>query len=404
MHYLYNILITFSLPFALLRLLWRSRKNPDYRKRLGERFTLTNANTKNTIWIHTVSVGEFLATRPLIEQLLADNEKLLITTTTPTGSAMVREKLGQRVAHQYLPFDASFLARRFLNTTQPRIAVFVETEIWANYLRELKKRNIPALLINARLSEKSFKGYQRLGKFAREAVENFTEVACQNELSYKRFQQLGANTTTLGNLKFDLHVPSDLAKKQTALKSKIGARNFILIASTHKGEDEIVLKQFKSSTENRLLVIAPRHPERSNEVLETAEKIGLKAECYNATNTLSTDIQVLIVDTLGQLLTFYSLADYAIIGGSFVPRGGHNPLEAALFATPCQIGDHHFNFESLIKAMINADAIQVVSASQLFHHQPNDELGRNAQRFIMENRGATQKYVQLITNHKKAET
>lgn len=396
MRYLYQILIVLSLPFALLRLLWRSRKNADYRKRLGERFSLRFADTQGAIWIHTVSVGEFLATLPLIEKLLANGETLLITTTTPTGSAMLTEKLGNRVAHQYLPFDAPFLVKRFLNTTQPRIAVFVETEIWANYLAALKKRDIPSLLINARLSERSFNGYRKLGNFARQAIGNFTQVACQNEAGCGRFLQLGANAGVAGNLKFDLHAPNDLTEKQTALKAKLDGRAFILIASTHKGEDEIILNAYRHSEENRLLVIAPRHPERSAEVATLAQKQGLSVSRLTQIERLPSDSDVLIIDTLGQLLPFFSLADYAVIGGSFVPHGGHNPLEAALFATPCAIGEHYFNFEALVSDMKAAEAIEIIAADQLFRQRPSREQGENAKRFLAQNQGAAERYCQLI--------
>lgn len=396
MRYLYQILIILSLPFALLRLLWRSRKNADYRKRLGERFSLRFADTQGAIWIHTVSVGEFLATLPLIEKLLANGETLLITTTTPTGSAMLAEKLGNRVAHQYLPFDAPFLVTRFLSATQPRVAVFVETEIWANYLAALKKRDIPSLLINARLSERSFNGYQKLGNFARQAIGNFTQVACQNEASCQRFQQLGATACVEGNLKFDLHAPNDLAEKQTALKATLGERAFILVASTHKGEDDIILNAYSHSEESRLLVIAPRHPERSADVATAAQKQGLIVSRLTQIERLPSDSDVLIIDTLGQLLPFFSLADYAIIGGSFVPHGGHNPLEAALFATPCAIGEHYFNFEALVSEMKTANAIEIIATDKLFKQRPQRAQGENAKHFLAQNQGAAERYFQLI--------
>lgn len=400
MRLFYHCLVTLLLPFALLRLLWRSRRNPDYRQRLGERFAFTVADTQNALWIHTVSVGEFLATLPLIERLLADGETVLITTTTPTGSAMVRDKLekygSERIAHQYLPFDAPFLVKRFLDATQPRLAVFVETEIWANYLRQLKQRDIPALLINARLSEKSFNGYAKLGRFARETVGDFTLIACQNSDSCQRFTALGAEAIIVGNVKFDLSAPDDLLNRKNELKHRLNNRHFVLAASTHKGEEAILFNAYRQQKERRLFVIAPRHPERSESIVACAESFGLRAQCYTQIGSLPADTEVLVVDTLGQLLTFYALADYAIIGGSFVPHGGHNPLESVLFATPCLIGPHYFNFERLIEDMLVNAAIDVLPETALFCHEPSAESGINGQRFLSQNQGATKQYQALI--------
>ncbi len=420
--YLYNTLITLALPLALLRLLWRSRSNPAYRQRLGERFMTAPTIPPNAVWIHTVSVGEFLAVLPLIEQLLHKSHEgveLLITTTTPTGSAMVTEKLGERVAHVYLPFDAPFLVKRFLNHTRPSVAVFVETEIWANYLRELKQRDIPALLINARLSARSFAGYAKLGAFSREVIGDFTAVACQNEASCERFLALGAKATTLGNLKFDLQIADNLSQQQAHLQTFLAERAFILVASTHPGEEDLVLNafqryreqaeqtnKFEASKASRLLVIAPRHVERSGDIIALAESKGLSAARYSALTTperqsLPSETDVLIVDVLGQLLPFYSLADYAIVGGSFVPHGGHNPLEAALFATPCLMGEHYFNFESLVQDMRKANAIEVIAPADLFVHEPSSALGNNAQQFLQKNQGATQHYLALIKQYRQ---
>lgn len=400
LHIVYSLLITLALPLAVLRLLWKSRKNPDYRRRLSERFALNLPHSQNAIWIHTVSVGEFLATLPLIQQLLDEDYPLLITTTTPTGSAMLKQRLGEQVSHCYLPFDAPFLTHLFVKRTQPRVAVFVETEIWANYLKTLKKNNTPALLINARLSEKSFNGYAKLGQFAHQTLTCFTEVACQNKASQQRFQQLGAKASTLGNMKFDLTAPIDLLQRQTQLRQLLGDKPFILAASTHSDEEAIIWQAFQQSryAKTHRLIIAPRHPERSREIINHCQTKDHRTVAYSqiAAN-LSADTQTLIIDSLGELLYFYSLAEFAIIGGSLVPHGGHNPLEAALFATPCLIGEHYFNFDSLVREMKNENAIVLTTAEQLFN-PPSDlaAVGKNAQRFLAKNQGALEQYTQLI--------
>lgn len=411
LHGIYTALITLSLPFAVMRLLWKSRSRRDYRLRLSERFARQLPDTQGAIWLHTVSVGEFLATLPLIEQLLNEQQRLLITTTTPTGSAMVREKLGERVAHCYLPFDAPFLVHRFLHRVQPTAAVFIETEIWPNYLQQLHKQGIPSLLINARLSEKSYRGYARLGQFSRKVIGLFSEVACQNTASCQRFQALGAKASVLGNLKFDLAPPTDLLAEQALVQTRLKHRPFILIASTHKGEDELILSAFQRShyANSHLPVIAPRHPERSHDIsaLATAQdylpvrysqlKANQKNEEIHPLNPQSPQHQVLIIDSLGELLPFYSLASFAVIGGSFVPHGGHNPLEAALFATPCIIGEHYFNFEALINEMQDDNAIIVSTIETLFAPDyPLTSIGQNAAAFLQRNRGAVARYAQRI--------
>lgn len=391
--------MTLLLPLAVLRLFWKSRKNPDYRQRTSERFAFNLPTSHGSIWIHTVSVGEFLATLPLIEALLSQNQKLLITTTTPTGSAMLKQRLGDRVAHCYLPFDVPILVRLFLKRTHPSVAVFVETEIWANYLHALKKSHTPALLINARLSEKSFSGYAKLGEFARQTIACFTEIACQNEASQQRFQQLGGNATLLGNIKFDLSPPADLSERKTQLRTLLREKPFILAASTHKGEDEIILQAFQNSdyANTHRLVIAPRHPERSDDILAICKTNNSQAVRYSKTTTLSVNTQTLVIDTLGELLYFYSLADFAIIGGSFIPHGGHNPLEAALFATPCIIGEHYFNFEALVNEMKKTDAIMITDYDSLLSSVRDlTIIGRNAQQFLDKNQGALNKYLHLI--------
>lgn len=400
MKLIYQLLITLSLPVAVLRLFWKSRSNPDYRKRINERFALHRPQQSIDIWIHTVSVGEFLATLPLIEQLLAAQHRLLVTTTTPTGSALLTEKLGNRVLHCYLPFDQPLLVKRFLKHHQPKVAVFVETEIWANYLLQLKKNHIPTYLINARLSEKSYRGYTKGKTFTHEIMACFTHVACQNVRSAERFTALGASAKVLGNLKFDLSPPSDLTTRTAELQSRL-KRPFILAASTHDDEELQLIRQFKQADKQPLLVIAPRHPERSHHVCQWVKAHDLNVITYQQLlnkPTLPDGTDVLIIDVLGELLYFYALAELAIIGGSFVPHGGHNPLEAALFKTPCLIGEHYFNFETLIDEMQSQNAILVTHVKDCF--TPRDklsEIGDNAYRFLMKNQGAIDKYRKLIT-------
>jgi len=404
LHTIYNVVITLSVPFALVRLWCKGRKTPDYRNRVGEhlaRFAKA-PNDSADIWLHSVSVGEFLACQHLIERLLEQGKSILVTTTTPTGAAMVGKKLGERVRHHYLPFDTPRYARRFIEQFKPKVAVFIETEIWPNYLYWLRKNRIPSLLINARLSEKSYRRYRLMGAFTRHIVDHFCLIGCQNVTTQKRFNDLGANAKYIGNLKFDLQAPSDLKAKTTSIERYLDGKPFILVASTHPGEDELVLNAFKGSAyiDSHRLIIAPRHPERSQALQQLATARGYQVKCYTAMlagNRVVAENELVIIDTLGELLYFYALAEMAIIGGSFVPNGGHNPLEAALFSTPCFIGEHYFNFESLVNDMQAQNAIRVITSAELFKTGDNlVDMGANAHRFLIDNQGACEKYQQII--------
>lgn len=414
---IYTLTSIIGLPFAVLRLLWKSRKNAAYRQRLSERFAYhLPINKQPCIWIHTVSVGEFLATLPLIERLLNHTDApLLITTTTPTGSALVTQKLGNRVKHCYLPFDVPFLVKRFIKKTQPQTAVFVETEIWPNYIKQLHKQRIPTLLINARLSEKSFTGYQKLGKFTQMTLSQLTIVACQNQITEARFRQLGANTQLLGNMKFDLQLPTNFNEKQLYCRQALGDTPFILAASTHRGEEKIIIEAYQNSTiaQSHRLAIAPRHPERSAEIIALCNQHQLSSNCYTelkAKSNALAHLDVLVIDTLGDLLTFYALSKLAIIGGSFVEHGGHNPLEAALFQTPIIMGNHTFNFETLIKEMSTHQALTLTDSNHLtttlnqYASEPEiyQQQAQNARRYLQSNQGATDNYLKLILKQAKS--
>ncbi|MBS9778661.1 MAG: 3-deoxy-D-manno-octulosonic acid transferase [Gammaproteobacteria bacterium] len=401
MRLIYSALTTIILPFALIRLLIKSRRNKDYRKRITERLSFNLPDSKSHIWIHAVSVGELLAVLPLIKELQKANQSLLVTTTTPTGSAMVRKKLGNTVSHCYLPFDHPVLVKRFLQHTTPLATIFIETEIWPNYLHYLKKQSTPTLLINARLSERSFRSYYKFGNFARKTLQCFTEVACQNKESQKRFTKLGAKACTLGNLKFDISIPVDLSDKKQALQKQIGKQPFILAASTHKGEDEIIINAFKRSyyAGTHKLIIAPRHPERCPEVSHICKSQGFTYTLYSHfKQPIKSQNKIIIIDTLGDLLYFYALADIAIIGGSFIEHGGHNPLEAALFSTPCITGPYYFNFETLVTEMLKSNAIIVSSSEKILQQKTDDmtQIGKNAKVFFDRNQGSLLRYKELI--------
>lgn len=409
----YQLISYLLLPFALCRLYFKGRQNPAYRERIGERLAYRlpprpiDSGEKPLIWIHCVSVGEFLATQALIIALLKQQQPLLLTTTTPTASALLRQKiptsLQAHLCHCYLPFDLPIFTQRFIRHFRPTLALFVETEIWPNYLRALKAAQIPALLINARLSEKSARAYARIAALSRPVFALFSGIACQDVASARRFIHLmppflAGNVTTLGNLKFDIARPDHIETQVATIQKQLGS--FVLAASTHEGEEALLLKQYaRLQTPRPRLVIAPRHPERSDAIAAYCQQAGFSVTRASENPTNLAPDTIFLLDKLGVLLAFYAAADYAIIGGSFVPRGGHNPLEGALFKTPLQIGRYYFNFASLVQNMQKAGAIEVIDETDLFTKRPHAVLGERAYAFLQQNQGALQRYLQWIKRY-----
>lgn len=413
---LYDVLVTISVPFFLALIYFKGRRNPDYRRPLVQRLARKLDNYPiNPIWFHAVSDGEFYAARRLIGQLLDayPSTPVLITTTTPTGKDRVeaefKELMNTRVWHAYLPFDQSSFTRRFLKKIQPIVGIFVETEIWPNFLASLNTANVPCALINARLSEKSFLGYQRFGIFAADTINRFDLIITQDEASASRFKKLLApiespktDLKVSGNLKLDITEPEDLTEKTQQLRQQIGDTRFWVAASTHVGEDIVAIKAHKAlSTQhsNLRLVIAPRHPERSEEIADLC-----RSEQLNVTKLSDLSIQaekinnqvsdIIILDSIGQLIYFYALCDVAVIAGSFVTHGGHNPLEACLFKKPVITGPHYFNFQTMIDELRDVNGIALASEQTLAQTisaltKTPDPVASNGHAYLNANRGTT---------------
>ena len=374
---LYTLLLHLALPLIALRLALRARKAPTYARRINERFSLGLPSMKpGGIWVHAVSVGESIAAAPMIRALQAHYPELPITVTcmTPTGSERIQALFGASVRHCYLPYDLPWAAARFLNRMQPRLAVVMETELWPNHIHQCAKRGIPVALANARLSERSARGYARFGKLTAPMLAELSLIAVQTQTEAQRFLTLGARPECVevtGSIKFDLKIDAELLQRAIELRRQWQAeqRPVWIAASTHSGEDEIVLaahRQLLKTQPDALLILVPRHPERFNSVHELCISERLTTRRRSTAEAVQASDQVLLGDTMGELLFLYALADIAFVGGSLVANGGHNLLEPAALGKPVLSGPHLFNFLEIAAQLREAGALnEVENAGQL---------------------------------------
>lgn len=410
---LYTLLFHLGLPLVAIRLWLRARKAPAYAKRMSERFALNLPLMQpGGIWVHAVSVGESIAAAPMIRALLKQYPQLPITVTcmTPTGSERIQALFANepRVQHCYLPYDLPWAAARFLNRVQPTLAVIMETELWPNHIHQCAKRGIPVALANARLSARSAKGYARFAQLTRPMLEEMSLIAVQTESEAQRFRELGARPECVevtGSIKFDLSIDPQLLVKARAVREEWQAldRPVWIAASTHEGEDSIVLaahRQLLASYPNALLILVPRHPERFNAVFELCQREGFESVRRSRGEVVAPLTQVMVGDTMGELLFLYALADSAFVGGSLVPNGGHNLLEPAALGKPVLSGPHLFNFYDIAALLREAGALLEVEDAQslALAVQRLFELPQDAQRMaeaglqvMQANQGALQR-------------
>lgn len=410
---LYTALFYLGLPLVAIRLWLRARKAPAYAKRIGERFTLGMPTLQpGGIWVHAVSVGESIAAAPMIRALLERYPALPITVTcmTPTGSERIRALFANeaRIQHCYLPYDLPCAAARFLDRVQPKLAVIMETELWPNHIHQCAKRGIPVALANGRLSQRSAKGYGRFSKLTAPMLAEMSLLAVQTEAEAQRFRDLGARPESVevtGSIKFDLTIDPQLLQRATELRNQWQAqdRPVWIAASTHEGEDEVVLDAHRRLLANHpdaLLILVPRHPERFNSVFELCQREGFATVRRSTGANVDAQTSVLLGDTMGELLFLYALADSAFVGGSLVPNGGHNLLEPAALAKPVLSGPHLFNFLDIAAQLREAGALAEVDDAEglAVEVQRLFELPRDAQRMaeaglavMRRNQGALQR-------------
>jgi len=415
MRYIYNFFLCLILPFLPLRFLWRSRKNKAYRKHLLERFGFLGFQAiKESIWVHAVSLGESIAAVPLIKEMLKQYPGLpiVVTTMTPTGAQAIKKNFPNQVIHLYVPFDYPFVVKRFLNQINPKILIIMETELWPNILYYTAKRNVPIILNNARLSDRSFAGYKKVRKFMQPVLDCITMVLAQSELDGERFLKLGLKPKKLlvtGNIKFDIEISEASLAKAGELRSVIGQERPVWVAaSTHKNEEEKVLVAAKKLLEilpDALLILVPRHPERFDFVFDLCESQGFNTVKYSNIKEYTNSTNIILGDVMGQMLMFYGACDLAFVGGSLIPWGGHNLLEPAALAKPVLSGPHLSSFVAISQMLDDARGLVVANDEkalaekliELFQDEKlRESLGQAALNVVESYRGATKKTLKII--------
>lgn len=413
--YIYTILFYIALPFILLRLLWKSRKNRDYREKVYERFGIFKKTLpQNCIWLHAVSLGESIAATPLIKNIHKNypDIPIVVTTTTPTGAKLIEKNFGNEVTHCFSPYDIPDVLERFLNKIKPRLLIIMETELWPNLFYSCKTRHIPIFIANARLSERSARGYQKISALSKQLLQAVTKIAVQTQIEAERFIQLGLDPNkaqVTGSIKFDLEIPAKLREKAKDLRQQWGETRFVWVAaSTHEGEETQILAAFKKlklQLPQLLLVLVPRHQERFARVIQLCKNHSENIVLRSENRACTADTEIFIGDSMGELLLFYAAADVAFVGGSLIAVGGHNPLEPAALNLPILMGPHYFNFADICSRLSSTSALKIVNNEEELHQQlfsiaSNDnlrhEMGNKAYEFVLQNKGATEKHLQMI--------
>jgi len=402
-------------PLFVLRLFWKSKKLPAYRKRITERFNvlLSHSTEKIDIWIHAVSLGEVIAIIPLVECMLEKKWRILITTMTPTGSERVQKQFSNRVYHQYLPYDLPHLQRRFFKSIKPAVGLIVETELWPNMIFSAYEEKIPICLINARLSERSMHGYGYFKFFFKPLLNRFDCIMAQSKEDAERFIKIGMEATKVevaGNIKYDLMSNAVALDRYRDVQEKWGnGKVVILAASTHENEEEQLISFFpeiQKQLNNVVLIIAPRHPERFQYVYKLCGRKGFNTGLRSDYQTLSINNEIVILDSLGEMMGWFSISDYAFIGGSLVEHvGGHNVIEPIAFGVPVLTGPFVHNWKSVCQELEKADAIQIKhSAKEIMetilnlykNPQEREKQVFHACRVMQQNKGAVSHYMKWL--------
>jgi len=416
----YNLLFTLILPLIVLRLLWRSLKAPAYARRWAERFGLVTLSPAQQalrgqwLWVHAVSVGESIAAAPLIRKLRSEHPGIpvVVTTMTPTGSERVRDMFGDDVCHVYAPYDHPWAVQNFLSRFQPRLLVIMETELWPNIIHYTKQRGGRVIVANARLSEKSARGYEKFPALGKPMLQKIDCIAVQSRNDAERFVRLGVAAQQLqitGSIKFEIELPDTLAEKQRALQRLIeGDRPVLIAASTREGEEEKVLDAYKlcvAQVPGLLLLLVPRHPERFKSVAKLCADKGLTVVRRSEGMPATPLTNVFLGDSMGEMLTYFSVADIAFVGGSLVNTGCHNVLEPAAMGLPVFVGPSQFNFQTICEQLEEAGALQTVAdekalatavTAACLDPALRERMGHAGRALIAENRGALGRTYALV--------
>jgi 3-deoxy-D-manno-octulosonic-acid transferase len=414
MRYLYDLLIYLAAPLAFLLELWRGVRDPSYRERRSERLGFGPRLEAGNIWVHAVSVGEVQASAPLVRALVRDHpdRPVVMTTVTPTGAARCRLLFGDAVRHRYVPLDMPGAVARFFDRIRPHVAIIIETELWPNLYAECGRRGVPLVLASARISPRSVRRYRRLVSLFRETLSHGIVIGAQSRADADRFLSIGANparTHVTGNIKFDFELQQDVQPEGAAWRrSQAPARPVWVAGSTHEGEESILLEAhatLRRTHPDALLILVPRHPGRFVEVGQQLDRRGVRWVGRASGDGVTPQVEVLLGDTMGELLMFYAAADVAFVAGSLVPVGGHNLLEPAALGKPILTGPHNFNGEDIFQKLLEAGAVSVAEdASALAARLAalfDDEAARREQgarglAVLEANRGAIRRLLALL--------
>ncbi|ELB2056630.1 lipid IV(A) 3-deoxy-D-manno-octulosonic acid transferase [Vibrio parahaemolyticus] len=416
----YTLLLALASPLLLFGLYKSKPNKPKFGSRWREHFGITPKLKSNDkpIWIHAVSVGESIAATPLIKALKEQNpeQSILVTTTTSTGAEQIA-KLGNLVEHRYMPIDFGFAIKGFLKAVQPKKMLIIETELWPNTLHNVHKAGIPITVVNARLSEKSCHNYAKIQLLFNQLHPCLTQVLCQTASDAEHFERLGVEKKKLsvtGSIKFDIQISEQVKQQGQQLRAQLGNdRPIWIAASTHKGEDELVLdahRQVLKSHPNALLVLVPRHPERFDDVFTLCQHQGFKTVRRTSTHAVETNTQVYLGDTMGEMLVLIGAADICFMGGSLIGDkvGGHNVLEPTALGLPIINGPSYFNFKEIVETLVSTEALVLLHDS---HHlgttilnllnspQQCEQMGSHSNEFMKHNQGALSLTVSLLNEH-----
>ena len=409
-------LITYLLtPVVLGHLWWRSISNPDYRRRIGERFGYFHCElARRSIWMHAVSGGEVQAAAALLSALQTryPDTPMVLTTMTPTGSRQAQDLFGDKVVHSYVPYDLAGAVRRFFDWAKPELVIIMETELWPNLFRECGRRKIPLVMASARVSERSVGRYRRLVSLFRETLSHGVVIAAQTATDAERFLSLGANPARIhvtGNIKFDFELDPDTATRGREFRrTHASGRPVSIAASTHAEEEQIMLQAQRKVMEkyqDALLLLVPRHPERFQFVATLLDRAGMSYVTRSSEGRCNPETQVFLGDSMGELTSFYAAADVAFVGGSLTPIGGHNLLEPAALGLPVLTGPYNFNAADIAELLIDNGSTQVVNNAEeladrvtaLFADQKEREKrGSGGREVIENNRGTLQRLLELV--------
>lgn len=411
---IYSTLFYLASPLLLFRLWWRGRRAPGYRRNWWQRFGYVPRQPESEtrpIWIHAVSVGETVAIKPLVEKLLAEQPDvpILMTSMTPTGAERAKALFGDRITHVYCPYDLPCSVSRFLSRLNPQLCLIVETELWPNLISQCQRRNIPVVVANARLSERSANGYRKVSALTRGMLSQIRLVLAQNPSDARRFVSLGLDETRVevcGSIKFDLRPDSEQLETGAELKQRLSGRTVLTLASSHEGEEKQfldVIKPLQQHWPELLLMLVPRHPERFDEVYTLCESHSVKVLRHSYASGLSQqdyqEVEIYLGDTMGDLMSLYAASDVVVMGGSFAPVGGHNPLEPGCLSLPVIMGPHHFNFADLTQEMVRKGAMMDVGSMEdvravveKYLDRPDEFLaiGTKAREYVASKQGAVE--------------